>query len=336
MKQSSSLKEDEARDEAKREFLDEHRLASAKRAPITADCSFRSYERIHLSKSKTLILMDAPPEKEEVQPFVTMSGYLRENGFSAPEIFQVDVSRGFLLLEDFGDDSYTSVLEDVANNDVRQEQEMYRQAIDVIVALQKLPALANVPTYSDDVLLQEAMLFTEWYLPTLRNDPISDHMIQEYAHIWRQLLPYTHILKNVLVLRDYHADNLMLLSEREGVKKVGLLDFQDALIGSPAYDMVSLLEDARRDVSTPVVSSMINYYLSQMPHINRKDFLASYAILGAQRNCKIMGIFARKMARDHDSNYLRFLARVWNHIQNDLKHPLLEPLQIWMEKAIEG
>lgn len=336
MKESSEQTISLNRDEAKQAFLNTHKLQKAERQPIPSDCSFRSYERLLLKEGESRILMDAPPEKEDVEPFISMSSYLCDHGFSAPKVYAQDVEEGFVLLEDFGDDSYTRVLDKVANVNQQRELELYQKAVDVILALQKLPVLANVPTYTDQLLLEEVELFTEWYLPVLKNGDLSEEQAQEFLHIWKQLLPYTYILENTLVLRDYHADNLMVLSERSGIQEVGLLDFQDAVIGSPAYDMLSLLEDARRDVSPHVASAMINYYLDQMPHINRKDFLASYAILGAQRNCKIMGIFARKMARDHNSRYLGNLSRVWNHIQNNLKHPLLEPLQLWMEKAVEG
>jgi aminoglycoside/choline kinase family phosphotransferase len=163
---------------------------------------------------------------------------------------------------------------------------------------------------------------------------VNQELEEEYKNIWLNLLPLSRLLPNSLVLRDYHADNLMWLPDRSHIKRVGVLDFQDALIGSQAYDIVSLLEDLRRDISDELANKMITHYLDSNSNISRKEFLVAYHILGAQRNCKILGFCARKAMRDNNPTYLRMLPRMWRYIEKDLRHPLLLPLKKWFDKAI--
>lgn len=321
------------RDALKKQFLQQHGWGEAVVFPIQGDASFRSYARLSLEE-KYAILMDAPPGKEDIAPFIMVANYLSSHNLAAPEIIASDTINGFMLLEDFGDNSYSKVL---AGKAVLKEEytevTLYEQAIDALATLHSLPLPNTFPLYDEALLLTEAMLMLEWYFPVLNGEKLPQALEDEYIQIWKQLLPYLNALSSVVVLRDYHADNLMWLPERKGVKKVGLLDFQDAVIGSPAYDMVSLLEDARRDVQAETVSLMINRYLAAVPSINRKNFLAAYAILGAQRNCKIVGIFSRLSARDGNPAYLKLLPRVWQHIMHDIQHPLLQPLKKWFERV---
>lgn len=311
------------------EFLHRHGWQEATLFPLPADASFRRYIRIS-QHGKTAIVMDAPPLHEKVDSFISVNHYLRQQGLAAPEIFATDTENGFLLLEDFGDTTFTKVLQ----NHPAKEIALYQKAIDILIELQAAPPMETLEDYSQDHLITEATLLLEWYFPTLYGEPLSRELQEAYLHIWKKLLPLTEQLPTVTVLRDYHADNLMWQETSDDMGRVGILDFQDALRGSPIYDMVSLLEDARRDVSPATVQAMISRYLEGSPQITRKDFLASYAILGAQRNFKIVGIFARKAARDKQAHYLKFLPRVWRHISNDLTHPLLLPLKEWLNKAM--
>ena len=211
---------------------------------------------------------------------------------------------------------------------------LYKKAIDVLIALQKTTPPSSLNYYSDEILIEEAQRLTKYYLPVLNGEEISKKLCQEYVQIWHDLLPLTHKLGDSFVLRDYHSENIMYLENNSSTQKIGILDFQDALIGSPVYDIVSLLEDARIDVAQNIVDQMINYYLSNHPNINRKDFLAAYAILGVQRNSKILGIFANKAFQDKDTRYLQYIPRIKKYIYNALKHPLLSPLQSWFDRVM--
>ena len=190
--------------------------------------------------------MDAPPPQEDVGPYIAVSQLLRRLGFSAPEVFAEDRARGFLLIEDFGDDTYTRLLDRGAD-----EPALYTLAVDTLVALQRAVEARgspDLPPYDAERLLAEAALLVDWYAPAALGEPLSDARRDEYLDLWRTLLPHAALPGDTLVLRDYHVDNLMLLPDRSGVQGCGLLDFQDAVCGPPSYDLVSLLEDARRDV----------------------------------------------------------------------------------------
>ena len=322
-----------SRDQAKHAFLRQCGWEGAAVEKIPGDASFRNYERLTLG-DESRILMDAPPPKEEVTPFITVAKLLREKGLNAPEIFAANTEDGFLLLEDFGNHSYSKVL--LGKTALQQdysELTLYQYAIDALVTLHKSPSPETLPLYSHDMLIEESMLMLEWYYPILNGEKLPQKLQDEFIAIWRGILPDAHMLPSVMVLRDYHADNLMWLPDRQSIQRVGQLDFQDAVIGSPAYDLVSLLEDLRRDVQPATVDSVINRYLQARPEISRKDFLAAYAILGAQRNCKIVGFCARKSLRDNNPAYLPLLPRVWKHIEHDLSHPLLLPLKEWFRKV---
>ncbi len=318
-------------------FLDNCGWGKAERRNLAGDASFRRYERLFLG-DKTAVLMDAPPPQEDVRPFVKIARHLKTNNLSAPEIFAEDVENGFLLLEDLGDSRYTTVLSGKSPLPSPSEKELYKLAIDTLVEIQKLPLPQDIPSYGDELLMREVLLLTEWYIPRVFGDKYGDDDLQklqdEYVAIWERLFQLLENDRQVLVLRDYHADNLMWLPEREGVEKVGLLDFQDAVTGSPAYDLLSLLEDARRDVAPELAEEMVDYYLSLAPETDKDNFLLLYNLLAAQRNCKIVGIFARLSVRDGKDTYLQFLPRVWGHIERDLHHPTLAELKEWMDGVV--
>ena len=312
------------RNELKKEFLLNNDLINIERIQLKKDASHRQYERIIKSDRSTLIFMDAPPDKEKVIPFINVANFLLKNNLSAPEVIVSDIDNGFLILEDFGDNSYSNVMSSTKKDLYEvDEMMMYNKAIDTLIHLHKSSYHdSNLELYDKEMLLSESMRFIEFYIEVLNGESISKSLKEEYISIWNHLLPLISIFNNVVVLRDYHADNLMWLEDRVGVRKVGILDFQDAVIVSPAYDLVSLLEDARRDVDEKLAENMIQRYLNAFPEYSRKEFMAVYSILAAQRNLKIIGVFARLASVYNNKFYLTLLPRVWRHLSNDLKHPL--------------
>lgn len=322
------------REKLKFEFLQNAGLNQIQRLPLKSDASFRRYERIIKNEGSSLIFMDAPPEKEETKPFIKVANYLNEVGLSAPHIYQSDTDNGFILLEDFGDNLYEKILSDKAETSVTEE-ELYEAAVDALIHLHKSPIdKIQLDFYDDTMQIKESMRFIDWYVSILNGENLSKKVIDEYVIILKHLIDTTKAANNVVVLRDYHAENLIWLKDRQGFKKAGLLDFQDAVIGSPAYDLVSLLEDARREISPQLADKMIARYLKAFPHYNYKDFLANYAICGIQRNLKIVGFCAAQASKHKNPYYLSLLPRVWRYINNDLKHPLLLPMKTWLNKVV--
>ena len=323
-------------------FLQENNIASSEITKIAGDASFRSYYRV-LSGEKKYILMFAPPGFEDVEPFIKIDHFLVEKGFSAPKIIALDESLGFLLLEDLGDGTYSKVLA----SDVSQELELYKKATDCLIELHAIKeSPKNMLTYNHDLLLREVMLFVDWFVP-FKKSTMSLDEIAAFKRSWMMLFDNlgqfaAAIDKNknneepVLVLRDYHADNLMFLPDRKGTNQVGLLDFQDAVIGSRAYDLVSLLEDARRDVSPENRIKVMEYYLENA-NCDVEAFKNDYEILSLQRNIKIVGIFSRLSVRDGKDHYLDFLPRVLNFITLRLesKNPVLSPILSDIAKLIK-
>jgi hypothetical protein len=313
-------------------FLAASGWAGAAPAPLAADASFRSYYRLRRGRD-SVVAMDAPPPQEDVGPYVAVAAILRQLGLSAPAVLAEDRGRGFLLIEDFGDDTYTRLLQRGAD-----EPALYMLAIDVLVTLQRAVARAAVPglpAYDQAQLLAEAVLLVDWYWPAMLGKPASAAMREEYLALWRAVLPNAaEPFEPTLVLRDFHVDNLMLLPDRPDVRQCGLLDFQDAVVGPPAYDLVSLLEDARRDVSEGLRRAMTERYLTAFPQLDRADFERAAAILAAQRNCKILGIFTRLWKRDGKPAYLGHIPRLWRLVEHDLRHPALGGIARWFERHL--
>ncbi len=326
------------RNELKLAFLKKRNLDKEQRINLKQDASHRRYERILKTNGEQLILMDAIPAKEDVRPFIYVANLLREHNFSAPEIIDEDIDNGFLLLEDFGDESFTKILSGKSALSQELEEElMYKKAIDNLINLHKIPinnSALNLINYDEPIFTKESLRFVDYYLNVLNGDQVTKAQRDEFIIILKHLLSLAKNFSNVVVLRDYHADNLMWLHDRKGHNKVGLLDFQDAVIGSPIYDLVSLLEDARRDVPIAIVEKMLMHYLQHLSYLPQKEFAATYAILGIQRNLKIVGTFARLATMYKNPYYLTLLPRVWRHINNNLKHPLLLPLKKWLQRAV--
>ena len=310
-------------------FLADAGWGSVMPAPLAADASFRRYFRL-VDRQRRAVLMDAPPPHEDVRPYVAVAGMLRGHGLSAPEIFAEDADLGMLLIEDFGDDTYTRLLARGVD-----ETRLYTLAIDTLIALQRAvaepPAL---PPYDEAALLREAALLVEWYAPEVLGAPLPAELRDEYLALWRELAPLVETGAPTLVLRDYHVDNLMLLEGRGGVQGCGLLDFQDALCGPAGYDLVSLLKDARRDVPAALRAAMTERYLGAFPAVERGAFRCAAAILAAQRNAKIIGIFTRLWRRDGKPQYLGHIPRVWRLLEADLREPALGRLARWLDRHL--
>ncbi len=301
-------------------FLAANGWAGAEIVPLAGDASFRRYFRV-MREGRTAVLMDAPPEHEDVAPFLGVAAHLSALGLSAPQSYGVDREGGLLLLEDFGDRLVGPLL----RNDQADERSIYRDAITLLVRLAEQPVPHGMPAYDATAMLREVALFPDWYAPALGLEVGVDG----WTRAWAAVLPAVlDPQPPVLVLRDFHVDNIILL-DREGLNRLGLLDFQDALAGHPAYDLVSLLQDARRDVSPVLEAEMLAAYADEAGIADIERFRGAYEILGAQRNTKILGIFTRLWKRDGKRTYLAHQPRVWAYLERNLRHPALAPVAEW-------
>ncbi|WP_375402417.1 aminoglycoside phosphotransferase family protein [uncultured Sphingomonas sp.] len=293
-------------------FLDSAGWGGAAILPLAGDASFRRYFRVERGGEQA-VLMHAPPPHEDPRPFLAVGGWLAERGFAAPRVHAADPERGLVLLEDFGD----ARMREVADAEPGREEALYAAAVDVLVALRGHPAGPFAP-YDRPVLHREAELLTEWYCPAVRLEVDAEG----YRAAWDAVFDDSQAGEPVTVLRDFHAENLMLVGDG-----LGLLDFQDALAGHPAYDLVSLLKDARRDVAPALEAAMLGRYVAATGA--GEDFMRAYHVLGAQRNAKIVGIFTRLWRRDGKTRYPALCPRVWGYLERDLAEPVLEPVRRW-------
>ncbi len=333
------------RESAMQAFLAKSGWGDAQLLPLKGDASFRRYIRLQRG-ADTAMLMDAPPEKENIVPYVRVARRLHGLGFSAPEVLAEDAASGLLICEDLGDDLFTRVLAHGGD-----EATFYDAAVDVLAAWHAEPKMrkgaglptperstgsaqaGELPDYNTKELMREVGLFAEWFLPAALGEAKAAGLHDEYLDIWQRLLERAKLPCEFFVHRDYHADNLLWLPEREGEARVGLLDFQDALWGHAAYDLVSLLEDARRDLKPGTAARCLKRYLAATGE-KESNFTPAYALLAAQRNSKIVGIFCRLARRDNKHAYLSFLPRVWAHLEHDLSHPMLAELKSWTDKHV--
>jgi aminoglycoside/choline kinase family phosphotransferase len=343
---------------AARRFLEENGFGDARRVRLAGDASSRSYERLTLG-SRTIILMnsprrpDGPPVRdgkpysaiahiaEDIKPFVALARGLRERGFSTPEIYAADLDEGFIALEDLGDSPV------VAGDPPAPVRACYEAAVHVLISLHKqiLPdwlAVAprveyQLPSYDTDAFLIEAELLIDWYLP-YRRAPVAGAKRTAFTALWRDALAPAVEALDTWVLRDFHSPNLIWLPERRGIACIGILDFQDAVLGPAAYDLASLLQDARVDVPEAWEIDLIGTYVRARsiddPNFDVGRFAQLYATMAAQRATKILGIFARLDRRDGKPQYLRHLPRVWNYLQRSLAHPALAPLAAWYKADV--
>ena len=299
-------------------FLAAHGWAGASVAPLAGDASFRRYFRVQQG-ARSAVLMDAPPPHEDTAPFVAMARWLEERAFLAPAVLALDEARGFVLLSDLGDVRMRETADAEGG-----EERLYANAVDVLVELARHSA-GPLRAYDEVELQREAALLTEWYCPAVG----LEVDVAGYRAAWAKVLGHAISPEPVTVLRDYHAENLMLVGAE---RRLGLLDFQDALAGHPAYDLVSLLQDARRDVDPNLEELMLARYRAAT---NAGDaFMDAYHVLGAQRNAKIVGIFTRLWKRDGKPRYAGLCPRVWAYLERDLSQPVLAPVAAWFDENV--
>jgi N-acetylmuramate 1-kinase len=342
-----------ARLKALREFLTEAGYIDARRQRMAGDASTRSYARL-IRDEGVVILMNSPRRPdgpaiydgksysaavhlaEDVKPFVAIAGGLRERGFSAPAIHHADLDAGFLITEDFGSVGF------IEGDPPAPIAERYEAATDMLAALHReiLPEILPlapqtsyaIPVFDTDALLVEAGLILEWYLPDRGVEP-SDDLRAEFVTMWRDLLGKPAAAPRTWVLRDFHSPNLIWLGDRSDTGKVGVIDFQDAVLGPAAYDLVSLLQDARIDVPEPLELALLTRYIRARraadDSFDPAGFAELYAIMSAQRNTRLLGTFARLNRRDGKPQYLRHQPRIWTYLTRSLAHPALARFREW-------
>lgn len=320
------------RHELREIFLKEAGWAGVDYPLLAGDASFRKYYRLRRG-SEGVVLMDAPPPQENVRPFIKIAKFLVSHGFSAPCIYAQDVENGFLLIEDLGDDTYTALL-----NKGHDERALYKLATDVLIDLHKdvteLPS--GLTCYDEDLLSTESLLLVDWWAKAVLGDEGLKVSAREgYIHAWQGCFKRVQKQPQVLVLRDFHVDNLLLLPARAEMAACGLLDFQDAVAGSGLYDLMSLLEDARRDIDLGLIDEMKMRYNRAFKDLDRDEFEAVFAILAAQRHAKVIGIFTRLALRDGKPLYLKHIPRVWRLFERALTHPALTEVKTWVDRYIE-
>jgi aminoglycoside/choline kinase family phosphotransferase len=353
------------RADAIRDFLHRTGWGEAEVTPLPGDASTRRYARLALAGRKAM-LMDqpqgaetptAPPGASEearralgynavarlagadTARFASASGWLRGHGLAAPDILAADHAQGFVILEDLGDALFADVLADGGD-----EMALYKAAVEVLATIHAHDAPAALSPdkplfdYDSTALVAETDLLTEWFLPLALERAATDAEVAEHRSLWRAALASIGSARRVFVHRDYHAQNLLWLPDRAGVGRVGLIDFQDAVAGSAAYDLISLIEDARRDVSPAIAETATRRYLDAMraqdTRVDEAKFRHEMAVMAAQRNAKIVGIFARLYKRDGKARYLDLLPRVWGYLERDLTHPALSDLCAWYDRAV--
>ncbi|NNC52541.1 MAG: phosphotransferase [Erythrobacter sp.] len=306
------------------DFLGDTEWEGAEIAPLVGDASFRRYFRLKMG-SRTAMLMHAPPPHEDPAPFLHVAHWLEEQGMRGPAILLEDAPKGWVLTEDFGDQRMKEWIDDHPGD----EHDTYAQAIDALVQLHQLPPGPFDP-YDMAVYQREAALFIEWYCSAAGLAVDKAGWTAAWEAALSPILPRQN--PGVTVLRDYHAENIMLLDPGKLAGEQGLIDFQDALVGHPAYDLVSLLQDARRDVSEALEHDMLCRYRAAADPA--EHFEADYARLGAQRNAKIVGIFTRLYKRDGKPRYLGMIPRVWKAMERDLAHEAMAPVAAWFDANI--
>lgn len=312
-------------------FLAAHDLLTAERHGLAGDASARRYQRLNPIGRAPLILMQAPDPARDLVPFVTVAELLRPLGLSVPAILAVNAEAGLMLLEDFGDAAFTRCLDLGA-----PPEPLYRLAVDVLIRLHQGfvagPAAAALPVFDLGRFLDQAMLFADLIPPAITGRPLPPAARLEFETAWREILPGA-LTRPTLLLRDYHAGNLMHLPDRPGVRACGLLDIQDAGIGPAAYDLVSLIEDARRDLVPALAGSLVGHYRAAFPDLDAVAFRRSWSVLAAVRHTRVIAVFQR-LAGQGKPGYLGHTPRVWRYLAAALARPELEPLTRWFDRHL--
>jgi aminoglycoside/choline kinase family phosphotransferase len=354
------------REASKAAFLAQNGLGDAVRRPLAGDASTRAYERLFPANGgASLIFMDQPPALEtqpcppdatpaerlrigynasyrlaagRVDAFVACAGFLRAQGLSAPQVHAADPRAGLAILEDLGDDLFAALIEAGAD-----ETPFYERAIDALVALHRVsppPVLCAqgstwpLLTYDDLALKTGADVMLEWApkaVPSLRFDADA---LATWDAAMGPLRAGLEARAAVFCHRDYHAENLIWLPKRPGVAAVGMLDFQDALLAHRAWDLMMLLQDARRDVTPEREAACLDRYLAAEPHLDRAAFLADYAAVCTLNGCRLIGLFHRLTLRDHKPRYANFIPRVWAYQARNLAQPGMEPVRAWFDRHV--
>jgi hypothetical protein len=312
-------------------FLTRAGCGAARREKLVGDASFRRYERVFLD-GETRILMDAPPPRENVLPFVKVATLLRDMDLTAPRVHASDPEHGLLLLEDLGDMTLTRAL--ALGHD---ERELYFLATDALIHLHRQAGQAEqamLPAHDEERCLREVALVLDWYWPAALGEAPSPSLRDSFAEAWRAVLPHRYAVPSTIALFDFHIDNLMVIPEATGVAACGLLDFQDAVRAPLVFDLASLLEDVRRDVPQALKQGVIAHYLRHFPSLSPDDFALAYTVIAAQRTVRIAGTFARLLVRDGKPAYQSFMPRVWRLLAGQLTHPALAPLDAWFTEHL--
>lgn len=320
------------RDAEIRSFLARNGLADAVRTPLAGDASSRRYERLRKPDGSTLILVDTPVPDEDLLPFMAIGGALAGIGLSVPAIHAADTGRGLALQDDFGDDTFTRLLAEGAD-----PRPLYALATDALIALHRSwPAAESerlgLPVYDAALFVEQTTLFADVYVPVACGSPLLEKDRSDFAMVWRAVVEPACAGPASLLLRDYHVDNVLRLP-RDGVRAAGLIDFQNAGHGPVAYDLVSLLEDARRDVAPELAEAMTARYLAAFPELDAAAFRRSMAVLGAVRHARILAIFVR-LALKGRRGYLVHLGRVWRLLEAQLAKPELAPVAEWFARHL--
>ena len=324
-------------------FLSDNNFKSVVRQSITPDASHRKYERIidksgannHLG-GKSFILMNDNATHNNLASFIKISDFLRSIGLSSPVVYFADEKKGLALTEDFRLDSFSLIFAgaSILSKNHKVERKVYMHSIAAITRMQRAKIDIELELFSKDMLIEELDIFINWYF---RYKAIILTKLQKetFYSIWNDLLDSIRIKDSFFVHRDFHADNLLWLPKREGIRKVGMLDFQDAVLGSPTYDLVSLLEDARVDVVDEVSQYIINHFLDNNKKFQEEDFMYDYSVFGVQRNLKILGIFTRLNATGKEK-YISMLERIWRYISIHIKKEHFSELRKWINEVLAG
>ena len=305
-------------------FLKKNNLDKANFSWLPSDASFRHYARIN-DGTKTYIFMDAPPP-EIPEQFALVAQILYNNGLSAPAIYSTDFENGFILLEDFGKNDYSSMLSSGFN-----EKELYKTAVDALIQVSKIKKMDGIPLYDRDWLFEGLSVFSDWFIPHAMGKKLSAENFKSFEKIWDDLFASIQKAPFGLVLNDFHMNNMMYL-ERKEHQICGLLDFQDARIGPLAYDMVSFIEDARRSkLPEDLKEYLFARYLENNPDFKKDLFMKSYHIMAVKRHLRVIGVFVRLKARDGKGKYLKYINHVWSLLEDHLDLPYMADFKTWLD-----